>query len=85
MHSEIQSAHTTMIKMLYEFKHDMEDKTDSEGLKFLEMNRGFEEQHKSIIDRFGRYPHRNAVLGRQPTDEEQKYMADGGETFGVAG
>lgn len=30
----------------------------------------FEWKHKRIIDRFGRYPHRNAVLGRESTPEE---------------
>lgn len=30
----------------------------------LEPNLDFEEKHKEIIDRFGRYPHRNDVLGR---------------------
>ncbi len=34
--------------------------------QFLE----FELKHKAIIDRFGRYPHRNSVLGRESTDEE---------------
>ncbi|KAK0710669.1 hypothetical protein B0H67DRAFT_491050 [Lasiosphaeris hirsuta] len=38
--------------------------------------------HKVIIDQFGRYPHRNKALGRESTDAEVKYLADGGETFG---
>ncbi len=32
-------------------------------------NYQFELKHKFIIDRFGRYPHRNAILGRASTDE----------------
>ncbi|KAK3316530.1 hypothetical protein B0H66DRAFT_297218 [Apodospora peruviana] len=39
-------------------------------------------QHKDLIDKFGRYPHRNEALGREPTAEETKYLAEGGETFG---
>ena len=35
-------------------------------------NYEFELRHKAIIDRFGRYPHRNAILGRQSTDEERR-------------
>ena len=36
------------------------------------------EQHRDIIRRFGRFPHRNAVLGRPTTREEQAYLdADG--------
>ena len=31
--------------------------------------------HREIIRRYGRFPHRNAVLGRQSTDDEQRYLA----------
>lgn len=34
--------------------------------------------HFDVIRRFGRFPHRNAVLGRQTTPEEAAYMASGG-------
>ncbi|WP_206121431.1 MULTISPECIES: DUF924 family protein [Burkholderia] len=34
--------------------------------------------HFDIIERFGRFPHRNPLLGRQTTPEEAKYLADGG-------
>ena len=34
----------------------------------------YELQHKRIIDRFGRYPHRNAVLGRPSTPEELEFL-----------
>jgi uncharacterized protein (DUF924 family) len=34
--------------------------------------------HKEIIDRFGRFPHRNACLGRITTPEEQAFLDDGG-------
>ena len=34
--------------------------------------------HKEIIDRFGRFPHRNAALGRETTPEEQQFLDDGG-------
>ena len=40
----------------------------------LEHNLEFEIRHKEIIDRFGRYPHRNAVLGRQSTKEELEFL-----------
>ncbi len=47
----------------------------------LEHNLEFEKSHKVIIDRFGRYPHRNALLGRESTPEEIKYLEEGGQTF----
>ena len=37
---------------------------------------------EEIRARFGRFPHRNAVLGRDSTTEEQAYMAMDGESFG---
>jgi uncharacterized protein (DUF924 family) len=39
--------------------------------------------HREIIDRFGRFPHRNAILGRESTPEEAAWLAAGGETFGT--
>lgn len=38
-------------------------------------------RHKAIIDRFGRYPHRNAALGRQSTLEELAFLAEPGSSF----
>ena len=34
--------------------------------------------HQAIINRFGRFPFRNAALGRTSTDEEEAFMANGG-------
>lgn len=34
--------------------------------------------HRDIIARFGRFPHRNATLGRQSTPEEQTFISEGG-------
>jgi len=38
----------------------------------------YAEQHADIIRRFGRFPHRNAMLGRTTTPEEQAFLDDGG-------
>lgn len=34
----------------------------------------FANDHKKIVDRFGRYPHRNTILGRKSTAAEKKFM-----------
>ena len=47
----------------------------------LEDNFNFELKYKEIIDRFGRYPHRNALLGREPTVEEIEFFAQPGSGF----
>lgn len=39
-------------------------------------------EHREIVDRFGRFPHRNRVLGRESTDEELEFLASGGPSFG---
>jgi uncharacterized protein (DUF924 family) len=44
-------------------------------------NRDFELRHKAIIDRFGRYPHRNGILGRSSTPEELEFLAQPGSRF----
>src|SRR5262245_44323759 len=37
--------------------------------------------HKEIIDRFGRFPHRNAILGRASTPEEIAFLSQPGSSF----
>lgn len=39
-------------------------------------------KHLDIVQRFGRYPYRNRVLGRETTPNEAAWMADGGDSFG---
>lgn len=39
-------------------------------------------RHRDVIHRFGRFPHRNELLDRQPTSEEIAYLESGGDTFG---
>lgn len=42
---------------------------------------GFEIRHKVIIDRFGRYPHRNEILGRTSSAEEIEFLTEPGSSF----
>jgi uncharacterized protein (DUF924 family) len=44
-------------------------------------NYEFELRHKAIIERFGRYPHRNAILGRASTAEELEFLKHPGSRF----
>ena len=41
----------------------------------------FERKHKAIIDRFGRYPHRNAILGRASSAEEAAFLQEPDSSF----
>ena len=38
-------------------------------------------RHKAVVDRFGRFPHRNAVLGRSSTPEEEVFLKEPGSSF----
>ena len=60
MHSESRLIHIEAVKL---FK--------SVG---IQSNLDFEYKHKAIIDRFGRYPHRNQILGRQSTESEIEFL-----------
>jgi uncharacterized protein (DUF924 family) len=67
MHSESAAIHAVTEGLYREY-----------GLKD---NHDFELRHKAIIDRFGRYPHRNAVLGRSSTQEELEFLKQAGSRF----
>ena len=62
------------------FMHSESPVIHEEGLKLfsemgLEWHLAYEEQHRGVIQRFGRYPHRNAILGRVSSAEEDLYLA----------
>lgn len=42
---------------------------------------GYAVRHREIIDRFGRFPHRNATLGRESTQEEEEFLLTPGSSF----
>lgn len=61
------------------FMHSESLEVQKDGLKYFEELSSeqalkFMHQHMAIIERFGRYPHRNKVLGRKSTDEEKKFL-----------
>lgn len=47
----------------------------------IQNNLDFELKHKAIIERFGRYPHRNALLGRESTPDELAFLSQPGSSF----
>lgn len=49
--------------------------------EFAPGNLEYELKHKAIIDRFGRYPHRNAILGRESSAEELVFLKQPGSGF----
>ena len=67
MHSEDKLVHEKAVQLFSQ--------------KGLEKNFEYELAHKKIIDRFGRYPHRNKILGRISTDEEIEFLKEAGSSF----
>lgn len=67
MHSESPLIHEQAVSLF-----------DTQG---MENSYKFELKHKAIIDRFGRYPHRNELLGRESTAEEQEFLKQPGSAF----
>ncbi|MGE0625941.1 MAG: DUF924 family protein [Pseudomonadales bacterium] len=60
---------------------DLVEQTPERFRRLTEGYLPYAKQHRDIIRRFGRFPHRNTVLGRTSTAEELDYLA-GGNTFG---
>jgi uncharacterized protein (DUF924 family) len=48
---------------------------------YFEYNLKYARQHRDIIARFGRFPHRNSVLKRPPTPEEEAFLKSPGSSF----
>jgi uncharacterized protein (DUF924 family) len=67
MHSESALVHTQAVALF-----------DQPG---MEDPLRFELRHQAIIERFGRYPHRNAILGREFTPEELAFLSEPGSGF----
>lgn len=67
MHSESPLIHTIAVSLF--------------GAPGMESNLDFELRHKAIIDRFSRYPHRNAILGRASTPDEIEFLKTPGSSF----
>jgi uncharacterized protein (DUF924 family) len=56
---------------------ELVEQAPAELLRILEHSASQARGHRDVIARFGRHPHRNAILGRQSTPEELDYLAGG--------
>ncbi len=72
--------------MYMPFMHSESKIIHAQALQLFEalgnpMNLDFELKHKTIIDRFGRYPHRNQILERESTPEEVEFLTQPNSSF----
>lgn len=85
MHSEFVEDHRRYEELVGEMVGELERGGDTEAVEYTQKSLDFEVKHREILDRFGRYPHRNEVMGRTMTKEEKEWLEAGGETFGTKG
>jgi uncharacterized protein (DUF924 family) len=64
-----------------ELFRSLEDRASEEQVEILENCTAYAERHCAVIERFGRFPHRNEILSRESSQEELDYLASGGERF----
>jgi uncharacterized protein (DUF924 family) len=57
------------------------DSLEGEAQQAVKSNVGFAVRHRDIVARFGRFPHRNALLGRASTAEEEEFLKQPGSSF----
>jgi uncharacterized protein (DUF924 family) len=77
-HSEFLEDQESSVARYEQLLREVDTALRPEFEGFLE----FALQHRDIVARFGRFPHRNAILGRLDTPEEASFLAAGGESFG---
>ena len=78
---EVNPDHVSFMYM--PFMHSESAVVHVEALKLFESlgSTEYELKHKAIIDKFGRYPHRNEILGRESTPEELEFLKGPNSSF----
>lgn len=79
-HSESLTDQRTMAVLLQRLQDSLA--AGSPAIGVIENYRAHADEHRAIIERFHRFPHRNAALGRTDTAAEGAWLADGGKRFG---
>lgn len=77
MHAE-DREHQTRCVSLFE---DLCQEGEGPESKLLESNLDYARRHSDIVQRFGRFPHRNRVLGRETSPEEEEFLKRPGSSF----
>jgi len=76
-HSESMDDHELCLELFESLLDSAPELLQADAKYYLD----FALQHKAIIERFGRYPHRNKILGRASSDEEAKFLQEPGSSF----
>lgn len=79
MHSESVKIHE-VAQVLFTKNADPSQGSNGELVGAVSSSK-YQTAHRAIIQRFGRYPHRNDILGRASTEEEQAFLKQPGSSF----
>ena len=74
---ELPKNHLAFLYLPFMHSESLNDQNTSVDLyekAGLEDNLGYAKHHRDVVKRFGRFPHRNGVLGRESTEEEIEYL-----------
>ena len=77
MHTESIPLQRMCVRFFARLAHE----TPGEKWAGPQNNVGYAERHREIVERFGRFPHRNEILGRETTEEERLFLLGPGSSF----
>ena len=83
-HTRLEQSRTSFLLMPYMHSELLQEHQQGWPLfeRYCSENTSqFERRHAAIIERFGRYPHRNTILGRESTPEEIEFLTEAGSSF----
>lgn len=81
MHSEHVQIHRAHAQPRFEHLVARAGRDAPQQVPYFENVLRFQDRHREIIERFGRYPHRNATLGRESTPDEVAFLEQPGSSF----
>ena len=76
-HSESLEHQERCVELFRTLAHGVDASQREPFMEYL----SFAERHRDVIKRFGRFPHRNDILGRESTPEEQSFLKEPGSSF----
>jgi uncharacterized protein (DUF924 family) len=84
--AEAELSHDHRYTLYMPFMHAEDIEAQEEGVRLFEklgheIALNYMKQHHDIVARFGRFPHRNDILGRETTAEEAEFLKQPGSSF----
>lgn len=80
-HAEDMAMQEQAVALYMRLENDERDAAPAATVKGIAGMLDYARRHREVIGRFGRFPHRNAILGRASTAEEEAYLQQPGSGF----